>query len=235
MTKVELNELFQKAVNHIRRSGDKSAILTHFYRTKPKRYFDAIRIKGCGVMRKYIKNLGGDPASSLNRNIRGLFFSAHLDASTLAPPPQSPYGDERLHIPVPLMMNIDTNLYFADFYCHISSHRVTLVITHRYSASDFFCQQRLIQLNVLCNPFLTLPLSGEYAEVTMGVKVEVFYTEDVDIGNLIWRFPSSVFFTRVKMNKDNNFNRAVLITSIGFSKKDGCTVCNLKKHLKSRK
>ena len=150
--------------------------VTYLYRNKSLLHFLIIYNNTNGIMFKYIKNFGGDPASTLNRKLHGLFFSANVDPTTGLPPPVSYYGDQRIHIPVSLMITPFTNLYFADFYCHYVNHKVTLVVTLKGSEADNFCRSRLLPLNQSFNEFLYLSPGSHIAMVNTRVTVEVFYT-----------------------------------------------------------
>ena len=55
MTQVEIIELMEKAEKHVIENGGKCVTLSHFYRTKSTAYFDEIRQRHYGIMRKYIK------------------------------------------------------------------------------------------------------------------------------------------------------------------------------------
>ena len=80
MMKEGVFELLLKAVQFVGFKSNKT-ILTHFYRNKSPQYFLDIFNKDNGVMKKYIKNMGGDRASAINRRMDGLFFGAN------SPPP----------------------------------------------------------------------------------------------------------------------------------------------------
>lgn len=198
--------------------------VTHLYRSKPILNFLKIFNNTGGIMKKYIKNFGGDPASTLNRKLHGLFFSANVDTLTGQPPAVSYYGDQRIHIPVGLMINQNTNMYFADFYCHYINHHVTLVITLKGSEADAFCRPRLLALNPAYNEFLYRRPHEQHAMVNTKVTVEVFYTEDLNIVELLrLKF---AYLTSVKQS-----GNAALKTVIGLPKRKDCKICNIKEPL----
>lgn len=198
----------------------------HFlYRNKPHQYFDKIRSQYRGEMKRYMKNDGGDQASPLNRAIPGLFFSAfylkNCDGQLIVPP-TSPFGDQRFHVAVPFFLNSKNNLYFADFYCHYTNHHVTLVVTEANSESDKFCKENLILLESINNPFLYYNRSKHCFFINTSVNVEVFYTENIDIGRLLSCRPNYAFFTFCGSVGDSRTK-----SFIGQSKNINCDICNL--------
>ena len=223
MTQVEIDELHKRALGHTLSTAVLPAFIPvkYLYRNKPLLHFLHIFTNTKGIMFKYIKNFGGDPASTLNRKLHGLFFSANVDPKTGDPPPVSYYGDQRIHIPVSFMITPDTNLYFADFYCHNIKHKVTLVVTLKGSKADEFCSARLKSLNQSYNEFLYRSPDSTDAMVNTRVTVEVFYTESIDIGKLLES--RNAYFTTVQ-SKGN----PLLKTLLGRPKREGCKTCNLK-------
>lgn len=246
MRREEINELYQKAEDFVNAKNMPMANIQNFYRNKSEVYYKNIKMKGNGIMEKYKKNFGGDQASTLNRMLDGLFFSAHLDKATLEPPTFSYYGPIRLHIPAHFLLNEGTNLYFADFYCHYENHKVMLVVTVKDSPSDVFCRERLRKLDSYNNPFLKInsnftPLlrlapitpflywatSGVF--VTLGVTIEVFYTENIDIKKIfLYQHPKHGYFEVVEQKGDSN------IMVIGIPKNKDCELCNLDCVINSR-
>lgn len=225
MTQNEVNLLYGKACTHSFSPGPGPSYdfypITHLYRSKPIEDFQNIFNKTGGIMEKYIKNFGGDPASTLNRRLHGLFFSASADPLTGQPPAVSYYGDQRIHIPVGFMINQRTNLYFADFYCHYVNHHVTLVITLKGSEADAFCRPRLLALNPAYNEFLYRRPHEQHAMVNTKVTVEVFYTESIDIVEFLRS--KLAYLSSVKQS-----GNAALKTVIGLPKRKDCKICNIK-------
>ncbi|XP_022343995.2 uncharacterized protein LOC111137054 [Crassostrea virginica] len=225
MTQMEVFEMYKRAIGHTLSPGLIQCYdfcpVTHLYRNKPLLHFLNIYNNTNGIMFKYIKNFGGDPASTLNRKLHGLFFSAKVDPTTGLPPPVSYYGEQRIHIPVSFMITPDTNLYFADFYCHYVKHKVTLVVTLKGSEADEFCQKRLMPLNQSFNEFLFRSPDSNVAMVNTRVTVEVFYTESIDIVNLLES--KCAYLTTVKQT-----GNPLLKTIVGIPKRKDCKICNLK-------
>ena len=222
---MEVYELYKRAIGHSLSPGLIQCYdfypVTHLYRNKPLLHFLNIYNNTNGIMLKYIKNFGGDPASTLNRKLHGLFFSANVDPTTGLPPPVSYYGEQRIHIPVSFMITPDTNLYFADFYCHYVKHKVTLVVTLKGSEADEFCHKRLMPLNQSFNEFLFRSPDSNVAMVNTRVTVEVFYTESIDIVNLLES--KCAYLTTVKQT-----GNPLLKTIVGIPKRKDCKICNLK-------
>ncbi|XP_021365851.1 phytanoyl-CoA hydroxylase-interacting protein-like [Mizuhopecten yessoensis] len=220
MTKYEVLELYNKAAHFLSNSPPTLTNISHFYRNKSEEYFSNI-MRTDGVMHKYDKNWGGDQASTLNKQVQGLFFSAAVDPVTRLPPDVSYFGPLRLHVPTNVLLNNNINMYFSDFYCHYVNHKVQLVFTVKGSPTDDFCRQRLVLVDQTNNPFLTRVRCGftEIVRVTMNVTVEIFYTEDVPVRAMVCR--SNVFFTTTKQKG----NALVMVN--GIPKNKNCRICNL--------
>ncbi|KAL3881646.1 hypothetical protein ACJMK2_028059 [Sinanodonta woodiana] len=221
MTKTEVNELFVKSSDFVRRHGLSGDLeITHMYRDKMPDYFDFVFHNNGGIIPCYYKTLSGDKASSLHFNIKGIFFHTFVDLTTLQPPTISYQGSMRLHIAAELFFD-DVNIYFADFYCHYKSHKVTLVFACKGSQGDKFCQPRLQKLDPYDNPFLYRTSEGRIF-VNSGVRVEVIYTAPIYARNILKTFgPFYIFFTHVQaVGKPGNI-------VISKPKNANCNVCNL--------
>ena len=176
-------EIYVKS--RIKRRKPKYFTCTELYRTKSLSYFTNIKTNHNNIMKLHLKDSSGDKFSPINGRIMGLFFAVNINFRTGQPFPNSPYGDRRLHIQAHELLTHDTRLYFADFYCRLRPvHYVTLVITKRGSTADIFCSRHLYELDKTLNPFARF--SGTTIQVTRsGVRVELFYTENVDIAKVI--------------------------------------------------
>ena len=153
-----------------------------FYRDKDQCYYNDIFQNCQGIMKKYEKDSHGDPANPINEQISGLFFSATMHKSSGQPLSHSIYGNRRVKIQPWQLMNENTNLYFADFYCIRDRHWVQLVLAKNHTDADDTCSQLLTKLNKCENPFLQIyPTDPTTIRVTTGVAVEVFYTHDVNL------------------------------------------------------
>lgn len=187
-------------------------------------YFASIREYHSGIMKPYTKDHNGDPCSVINGHIDGLFFSTAVDFQTMKPLTESLYGPVRLHIDASTLFTPNFNLYFADFYCHYRVHYVTVVLTPKGSPTDKFCEGRLLKLDIRHNPFIYLSETKEdFYEVIVylsnGLRVEVFYTEAVNISRII-------------ENQQGHFERVPIIgrgesRPTGIPKNGLCKICNL--------
>jgi len=131
-------------------------------------------------MKVYTKDSNGDPASCINGQLDGLFFSANVYFNTRTPMDLSTFGSRRFLISCKKMFQVTSNLYFADVSCTVTSvHTVTLVSTRPRSAADRFCAQKLILLDPTNNPFLYV--KDDEAYVSTRNMIEILYTEDIDI------------------------------------------------------
>ncbi|KAK3585547.1 hypothetical protein CHS0354_022958 [Potamilus streckersoni] len=222
MTKNEVNELYQKSRDFMLKQKDAGlAEISHFYRDKLPAYFDFIFDTNFGIVPIYHKTLSGDKASTIHLNLMGIFFHTLVNANTRQPPKTSCHGTKRLHIPATFFFDC-VNIYFADFYCHYKSHKITLIFAIDGTKADKFCKARLIKLDPFKNPFLCRNPDGKVF-VTLAVRVEVFYTAPILVVGLMKKYGTEkVFFTSVR----SVFKPRDIV--ISKPKKEDCMICNLK-------
>ena len=191
-----------------------------FYRDKDQCYYKNIFQNCQGIMKKYEKDSHGDPANPINEQISGLFFSATMHKSSGQPLSQSIYGNTRVKIQPWQLMNENTNLYFADFYCINKRHWVQLVLAENQTETDDTCSQLLIKLDKYKNPFLYISKTDpKTIRVTTGSAMEVFYTHDVNL---------KAFGFNNTGDLENVVTRGPGKSSMGGKeKKKGCYKCNL--------
>jgi len=180
MNMVEMLSLEQKAKTNVVSSG--SSKCTWFYRNKSREYFHKITTEHGGVMKAYLKDATGDQRAPINGEIKGLFFMSKVLNGE--PQRESPFGNTRLLVRADILLGLAPNVYFADYYClNWKDHYVTLVLTRPGSDADRLCRQRLPELNIRANPFLFM-VSDE-VHVSSGVMVELFFTEDLGVAQLL--------------------------------------------------
>ena len=213
-SKSDLRRLHDAAVEYISIANMERC--NWFYRNKSNDYFTSIEASG-GVMGTQVKDNGGDPRSPINGRLRGLFFMANNVNGE--PPPYSYFGPIRIQIAAGELLHSARNLYFADFYCMKGRrHYVILVITRPGSHADWFCQSRLVQLDITNNPFLCFSMGQLYTTNTDNFDVEVFYTEDLNISELQIRGKASM--TTVETRGQGH-------STLGGRRKDtSCSICN---------
>ena len=145
-----------------------------------------------------------------------------MGSCTGEPCGDSPFGSTRFIVPVDVLLSMAPLLYFADFYCmHGKSHYVTLVMTRPGSAADDFCRRHLLPLSVDDadgNPFLFR--HTREMRVATGIKVEVFFTEDIDVNDLRRR-GATIVENVPTVGKGSS-------TKGGLPKNPLCDVCNLR-------
>lgn len=191
----------------------------YFYRNKPQEYFNDIFLRQGGIMTVYRKNNNGDPASPINGQLDGLFFGVNVDLANGLPTVPSLYGPTRLSIRSLCMFQSAPKMYFCDFYCHYRSHHVTLVMTKPGSVADRFCVSRLKLLDNFQNPFLYIDVRSQTVFVTTRVWVQVFYTENIDVGGVLQH--DFGFMDEVP-------SQPVPVTTVkGVPKNPLCTICNI--------
>ncbi|NWH82148.1 PHYIP protein, partial [Piaya cayana] len=155
-----------------------------FYRNQHKEYFQHVRMHCGNVMKPSLKDNSGSHGSPTSGMLHGIFFSCNTEFNTGQPPQDSPYGRYRFQIPAQRLFNPNTNLYFADFYCmYTAYHYVVLVLAPKGSSGDLFCRERLPQLDICSNKFLTCSVEdGELVfRHAQDSILEVIYTEPVDL------------------------------------------------------
>lgn len=221
LTMRDLQALYNKAVQF---TGQLSMTPCNWlYRNRWKKYFGEIMNKRGGVMEVYDKDNSGDQASPINSRLKGLFFMAK-NVNGL-PPRDSPFGEIRLQVPPEVLLNAEPNLYFTDFYCMRSSmHYVTLVMTRPDSAADRFCRNRLLPLDIddyPNNPFLFRRRGKLYTANRKKLQIELLYTENIDINDLVQRCGATVKDVPVAKNCKGRS------TPGGVPKNKTCPLCNL--------
>ncbi|OCT69867.1 hypothetical protein XELAEV_18036792mg [Xenopus laevis] len=179
-SKVHLTQLMEKA----EAIAGRMLKFSVFYRNQHKEYFDYIREHHGNVMQPSPKDNSGSHGSPISAKLEGIFFSCNTEFNTGKPQQDSPYGRYRVEIPAEKLFNPNTNLYFGDFYCmYTAYHYVILVIAPMGSPGDEFCKQRLPQLSLSDNKFLTCTQEhdGLVFHQAQDVILEVIYTDPVDL------------------------------------------------------
>ena len=182
-TKADMLCLVQKASEEVNREAPgQFKTCKCFYRDKDQCYYNDIFQNCQGIMKKYEKDCHGGPANPINEQISGLFFSATMDRNYGRPLNHSIFGNTRVKIQPWQLMNENTNLYFADFYCINKIHWVQLVLAENRTEIDDTCSQLLIKLDKYKNPFLYISKTDpKTIYVTTGASMEMFYTHDVNL------------------------------------------------------
>ena len=88
--------------------------------------------------------------------------------------------------------------YFTDFYCmNGRTHYITLAMTSPGSVADEFCQKHgLLPLDLTDNSFFVRRYDGYYINASLLLKIELYFTEDLDINDLLGRTAARI--TRVR-------------------------------------
>ena len=221
LTEWELLSLLSRAIFYLQQEGNVMKHIKYMYRNKPFPYFEHIITKRGGIMEVYSKDLNGDPGCPINTQIDGLFFNVWVDPKTSQLPKTSPFGECRLVIPAEKLLTEDHNLYFADFYCHSSMHYITLVAAKQGSEVDVFCQKSVISLPFQNkeNPFLFYNAEKEKFYTSTKVRVEVLYTENVDILKELRSDPYCFSGVTPTFAGSSKF--------LGKPKNETCEICNL--------
>ncbi|XP_048731074.1 phytanoyl-CoA hydroxylase-interacting protein-like isoform X1 [Ostrea edulis] len=222
LTADEIYDLYERCVDFAEETDDRYAFLPQMWRDKPEHYWKDIFEKKRGFMIPYMKDFNGDKRSAINGNIKGLFFSCGIDRKSKRPPYFSYFGNKRLFVDAGVLLNESKNLYFADFYCHYYNHYATLVVTNEGSKQDIFCRNHdLYQLDLFDNPLLFLynHRGRNSVYVTLGVRVELFFTDKLNIPGLLSTGRGRLMNVQSRGRGRSRKN--------GIPKKDVCNICNL--------
>ena len=171
-------------------------------------------------MRPALKDNSGSHGSPINSKLNGVFLSCNTEFDTGLPPNDSPYGPLRFHIPAGQLLNHNTRLYFADFYCmYTAYHYVVLVLAPAGSEGDSFCCSRLPLLDLSTNPFLTYAPPQSVGEEPVfrhasDVILEVFFTEPLDL-------------QQGEVTQISGRHQLMSLTTANAKKDPSCKVCNI--------
>ena len=89
LTKAELEELHRRALDQMRKKGNGETKCQLMTRNKKKSYYRDIMSTKQGIMKKYIKDNNGDPASAITEKSRD-YFSPLQWINQLVFHPESP-------------------------------------------------------------------------------------------------------------------------------------------------
>lgn len=214
-----MQQLEQNAKKNVLSSGYSRC--TWFYRNKSREYFDRITSEHGGLMKAYLKDATGDLRAPINGEIKGLFFMSKVMENG-EPQPQSPFGNTRLLVRANILLSLAPNVYFADYYClNRKDHYITLVLTRPGSDADRVCNQRLSKQNIhnqSNSPFLFI-LRHDEVHVSSGVMVELFFTEDLHVAQLL------ADGNKAEMRYNIRTFRAGRTTQGGRAKHSCCSTC----------
>ena len=221
LTQWELFSLLSRAIFYLQQEENVMKPIQYMYRNKPFPYFEHIITQRGGIMEVYSKDLNGDPGCPINTQIDGLFFNVWVDPKKGKLPKTSPFGECRLVIPAEKLLTDEHNLYFADFYCHSDLHYITMVAAKQGSEADIFCQKSVISLPFqnTANPFFFYNAEKEKFYTSTKVRVEVFYTENIDILKELNSDPYCFYRVRPIFAGSSKL--------LGKPKNATCDICNL--------
>ena len=130
-------------------------------------------------------------------------------------------------------------VYFSDFYCLGTKHRVTLVVTEPGSSVDNYCAKKLRPLPMIPqdpereNPFFYYDRSQGCFFFTVSVWVEVFFTQNVELnlGTLVKKT-----FKRRRVGYGKPKNASCIVCNISSltrpnitpdCQQENCSICPL--------
>ena len=148
-------------------SGEVSWIpIVHLIRDKSRAYYDGI-LADDGIMKPYVKDLGGHKENPINGKLDGLFFMALNDSIK-----KSMFGDTRYTVSAMELLN-GNNLYLSDFYCMKSrNHYIQIVVCKPGSNADDRCnvEFRLKKLDKNNTDFIRFSMDGTRVECRSKTK-----------------------------------------------------------------
>ncbi|XP_076846335.1 phytanoyl-CoA hydroxylase-interacting protein [Brachyhypopomus gauderio] len=209
-------DLLQQLLDKAQTAAGRLLPFSVFYRNQHHEYFHHVSTACNGTMLPSLKDNSGSHGSPINGKLPGVFLSCNTEFDTGLPPNDSPYGPLRFQVSAGHLLNSDTHLYFADFYCmYTAYHYVVLVLAPAGSEGDRFCRGRLPLLDLADNRFLTY-VPGEEPKFchASDVIIEILYTEPLalDLGTLV----------------EITGHQQLMSLSTANAKKDpSCKVCNI--------
>ena len=159
-----------------------------------------------GYLKRSIANLRfGSEGSPIDGRLEGVFFCCTLFKEDL--PTLSPYGTERICIPVEHFLSGNPRLFYNSYHVvpgnpvnPVPVHYVVLVLVKESDFEFSFCKENLVELPIDNNSFLMIDRSGQrymygcFSNQTCYHKfrlyVEVFVVGKVEL-------PESVFWDKV--------------------------------------
>ncbi|KAK7494294.1 hypothetical protein BaRGS_00014397 [Batillaria attramentaria] len=115
-------------------------------------------------------------------------------------------GESCDHIEVPSLTvyNMNTRLYFADFWDCYGKSNVMLVLCSKGSPAEEFCKQNLCKLDPYNNPFLfrkrvLFPEASVQVYAARNVNLEILYTDAADVKQHTLFCSKNLYFSKVKV------------------------------------
>ena len=171
-------------------------------------------------MQPALKDNSGSHGSPINGKLQGVFLSCNTEFDTGLSPSDSPYGPLRFQISAGHLLNPNTCLYFADFYCmYTAYHYVVLVLAPAGSEGDRFCRGCLPLLDLSGNPFLTYTPPQQPGEEPVfchasDVILEVLFTEPLHL-------------EQGAVGQISGRHQLMSLTTANAKKDPSCKVCNI--------
>lgn len=137
--------------------------------------------------------------------LNGLHFAVCDKGSSLQ---QSPwYAGEAcddIQMPSLTIFNLNTRLYFADYWSYYGRDYVKLVVCSKGSEAEEFCKQNLCKLDPYDNPFLfrkrvLFPEASVQVFATANVNVHILYSDSEDVKPLTFFCSENLFFSKVQV------------------------------------
>lgn len=139
-------------------------------------------------LRGSIANLTRPPSSKspIHNKLSGVFFSCRLSKRDPSLPDSSPYGKERIKLPIAECVDSHTHLFYNSH--HYSKDRVcyaNLVLVSKNDTEYAFCQANLIKLEMTANQLLKLDFQQnefKYCDPSeFSLWVDVFMVGDMSL------------------------------------------------------
>ena len=148
-----------------------------------------ISIERDGYLRSVANLKFGSEGTPIHGRLKGVFFCCTLFNGQL--PTQSPYGTERIRIPVEHFLSGNPHLFYNSYHVTggnpVPVHYVILVLVKESDPDFSFCRENLVELPMDNNSFLIIDRSGQRygcfsnqtCYTTFKLYVEVFVVGDV--------------------------------------------------------
>ena len=154
-----------------------------------------ISIEGNGGLKKRMANLRfGSAGTPIHGNLEGVFFCCTLFNGGL--PDRSPYGTERICIPVEHFLGGNPRLFYNSYHVvpgnPVPVRYVVLVLVQESDPNFLFCMNNLVELDMNNNSFLRMNyferryecFSNQLCYNKFRLYVEVFVVGDVPLPQL---------------------------------------------------
>ena len=127
--------------------------------------------------------------SPIHHKLSGIFFGCNLSKYGYSLPDSSPFGTERIKIPITEFANSKIHLFYNSHHStQTTVYYVILVLIKESDSKYQYCKDHMIELDMKANPILRLDFEREKFEychpIGFSLWVEVFVVGNVPLANV---------------------------------------------------